>query len=294
LETDRPLPTLLTTLSQFSEIFVMIVMPWFIARIGLKYVIVVGMAAWAVRYLCFSSLVFPLIILGLLVHGFCYCFVFVASFIYVDKRAPKDLSASAQSFLAFLMWGVGMFVGTQLAGYVGDRYPPQTIAASIESQEGVERDPSAPLPDWPVPVKDGKPVVSLAKRLGSEDDDRVALTLLNELPEEDIRIESTSDDGEVTETRAYAKEDLLLAFKNADEDADGVVTRPEWRKAQAHVWPPIWLWPCGLAAVVCLLFCVGGRDVKPEAQEAEEKAEGNSQQLEQGSSEEAGGDKREE
>jgi nucleoside transporter len=122
VETERPRPTALMTLSQFSEIFVMLIMPLFIARIGLKWVLVVGMAAWAIRYVLFATLSLPLIILGLLVHGFCYCFVFVAGFIYVEKEAPPGLSASAQSFLAFIMWGVGMFVGTQLAGMAGDTY----------------------------------------------------------------------------------------------------------------------------------------------------------------------------
>ncbi|MCH5377234.1 MAG: MFS transporter, partial [Planctomycetes bacterium] len=84
VEQEFPKPTALMTLSQFSEIFVMIIMPLFIARIGLKNVLVIGMAAWAVRYACFATLSFPLVILGLLVHGFCYCFVFVAAFIYVS------------------------------------------------------------------------------------------------------------------------------------------------------------------------------------------------------------------
>lgn len=121
-ETNRPNPTALMTLSQFSEIFVMLVMPLFIARIGLKWVLVVGMFAWSLRFVLFATLNTPLIILGLLVHGFCYCFVFVAGFIYVEKEVPPDLSARAQSFVAFLMWGVGMFVGTQLAGVVGEMY----------------------------------------------------------------------------------------------------------------------------------------------------------------------------
>ena len=164
VETDAPRPTALQTLCQFSEIVMMVAMPWFIARIGLKYVLVIGMGAWALRYVLFASMCFPLIILGLLVHGFCYSFVFVAGFIYVSRKAPTEISASAQSFLAFLMWGVGMFIGTQLSGYIAEQYPSATIA-------------------------------------------------------------------------------------------------------QAHNWPPIWLWPGALAAVVCLLFLVGGRDVTPTESE---------------------------
>jgi nucleoside transporter len=142
--------TALTSICQYSEIFVMLVMPWFIARIGLKNVLVVGMGAWAVRYLLFSTSIFPLVILGLLVHGFCYVFVFVASFIYVDKRAPKELSASAQSFLAFLMWGVGMFVGTQLAGFTGEKY---SVSEQLHNWQ--------PIWLWPAAVAAGVTVLFL-------------------------------------------------------------------------------------------------------------------------------------
>jgi nucleoside transporter len=64
VETNRPYPTALMTLSQFSEIFVMIIMPWFIVRFGLKTVLVIGMAAWAVRYVFFATLSFPLVVDG--------------------------------------------------------------------------------------------------------------------------------------------------------------------------------------------------------------------------------------
>jgi nucleoside transporter len=122
VETGHSKATALMTLCQFSEIVVMIVMPWFIAKIGLKNVLALGMVAWAVRYVLFASLSVPLVLLGLLVHGFCYCFVFVASFIYISKAAPAEMSARAQSLVALLMWGLGMLVGTRVSGLVGQHY----------------------------------------------------------------------------------------------------------------------------------------------------------------------------
>lgn len=141
VETNRPYPTALMTLSQFSEILVMIIMPWFIVRFGLKTVLVIGMAAWAVRYALFATLSFPLVVVGLLVHGFCYCFVFVAAFIYVNKKAPPEISASAQSLVALLMWGLGMLVGTQAAGWVGAHY--------AEVVDGVVQHQWQPIWLWP-------------------------------------------------------------------------------------------------------------------------------------------------
>jgi nucleoside transporter len=262
VQTDRPRPTALMTLAQASEIIVMIIMPWFIGRIGLKNVLLIGMSAWVIRYLCFASLSFPLVILGLLVHGFCYCFVFVASFIYVSKKAPPAMSASAQSFIAFLMWGVGMFVGTQLSGYMAEQYPPVKIAAI---EQGAVESAVVALPAWPDPeaAEEGEVVVSLAKTLGSDDDYKITRAVIDALPEEGVTIEELT----------YAKKDLVETFGRVDADADGTVTRAEWRIAQAYQWSPIWLWPCGLAAVVLVIFLLGGRDVTGLAEEEQSPVE---------------------
>ena len=255
LETDRPKPTALQTLCQVSEIFVMLVMPWFIGRIGLKNVLVIGMAAWAARYLCFASLSFPLILVGLLVHGFCYCFVFVASFIYADRRAPAGMSASAQSLVAFLIWGVGMFVGTKLAGFTAGLYPPQSIAAlRIDGAESRRLD-AAPLPDWKTPDRDA----TLASLLGDTRGDRVSIERAPRSAPAQLTLGAAG--GAVPRT-TYAKADLLAALNRADADRDGTVTTAEWRAAQAHRWPPIWLWPAALAAVVSALFAMAGSEPK--------------------------------
>ena len=114
------------TLGQISEIFFMLIMPWFFARLGVKWMLIVGMFAWTARYLLFAggdnaSLVWMLY-LGILLHGICYDFFFVTGQIYVDQRAPADLRAAAQGFIAFVTLGAGMFIGSYLSGYVVDLY----------------------------------------------------------------------------------------------------------------------------------------------------------------------------
>ncbi len=251
-ETDSPKPTALQTLSQFSEIVVMLVMPWFIARIGLKNVLVIGMGAWAFRYAMFASLSFPLIIVGLLVHGFCYCFVFVAGFIYVGRKAPPEISASAQSFLAFLMWGVGMFVGMQLSGYVADQYPPPLSLTAIQDGKQLS---DQKLPPWQWLVENEatgeKEHFSLPRELGLKKGESFSPAKLKERMPETLTVAKTT----------YRRDALLTAIERADFDGNGAITRAEWQKARSHDWPPIWLWPGGLALIVCLLFLAGGRDV---------------------------------
>jgi len=114
------------TLGQMSEIFFMLVMPWFFRRLGVKYMLLVGMAAWTARYVLFaygnSSELVWMLYAGILLHGICYDFFFVTGQIYVDRRAPADLRAAAQGLIAFVTLGVGMFIGSWVSGRVVDAF----------------------------------------------------------------------------------------------------------------------------------------------------------------------------
>jgi nucleoside transporter len=114
------------TLGQMSEIFFMLVMPWFFRRLGVKYMLLVGMAAWTARYTLFAygdngPLVWMLYA-GILLHGICYDFFFVTGQIYVDQKAPGDLRAAAQGFIAFVTLGVGMLIGSWASGRIVDAF----------------------------------------------------------------------------------------------------------------------------------------------------------------------------
>jgi nucleoside transporter len=119
-------PTSKMTLGQWSEIFFMLVMPWFFVRLGVKWMLIVGMLAWTARYALFAfgdpgSLIWMLYG-GILLHGICYDFFFVTGQIYTDKKAPVRIRAAAQGFIAFVTLGVGMFIGSYLSGWVVDQF----------------------------------------------------------------------------------------------------------------------------------------------------------------------------
>jgi len=114
------------TFGQMSEIAFMLAMPLFFRRLGIKAMLLIGMAAWAARYLLFatgdSGELMWMLYLGILLHGVCYDFFFVSGQIYVDREAPAHLRASAQGFLTLVTWGVGMLIGSWLSGKVVDAY----------------------------------------------------------------------------------------------------------------------------------------------------------------------------
>jgi nucleoside transporter len=114
------------TMGQMSEVFFMIVMPFFFVRLGVKNMLLVGMLAWSARYLLFAfgnsgELVF-MFYLGILLHGICFDFFFVTGHIYVDNTAPKSIQASAQGFITLVTYGVGMLIGAEIAGRVAEAY----------------------------------------------------------------------------------------------------------------------------------------------------------------------------
>ena len=108
------------TLGQMSEIFFMILIPFFFRRLGVKWMILIGMGAWVVRYLLFAygapDQVTWMLLLGVLLHGICYDFFFVTGFMYTDQKAPTEVRNQAQSMLVFFTQGVGMYFGYAIAG----------------------------------------------------------------------------------------------------------------------------------------------------------------------------------
>jgi nucleoside transporter len=112
------------TWGQISETGFMLLMPLMFARLGVKKMLMIGMAAWAVRYSLFAiaapSAIFPLILIGILLHGVCYDFFFVTGQIYVDTKSTPAIRAQAQGFLVLVTYGVGMLIGAQVAGRVNN------------------------------------------------------------------------------------------------------------------------------------------------------------------------------
>lgn len=114
------------SLGQASEVIFMLLIPIAFTRLGVKKMLVVGLVAWIIRFLCFGygdgiSSEWILYI-GIILHGVCYDFFFVTGQIYTDQKAGDKIKNSAQGLITFATYGIGMGIGSKLSGIVLDYY----------------------------------------------------------------------------------------------------------------------------------------------------------------------------
>jgi nucleoside transporter len=114
------------TIGQMSEVLFMLLIPVFLIRLGMKVTLLIGMLAWALRYVLFafgnahgSSY---LLILGIALHGVCYDFFFVSGQIYTDSKAGAQHKSAAQGLITLATYGLGMLIGFWAAGKIDDLY----------------------------------------------------------------------------------------------------------------------------------------------------------------------------
>jgi hypothetical protein len=304
-ERGYPSPVALNTLNQFSELFLMLALPFCIPRFGLKNVLLIGMAAWAIRYFCFATPFFACALIGLLLHGVCYTFLYVASYLYAEKVAPAHLKASAQSMMVFLLLGVGQVLGGYGYGYMRETYPPKFSDIAVSQRQlitesrlpsGAENTASVSIPAWSESedslfqyldlnaqvdkwlgrekkVSTGRKV-DLGKLLKGQP---LAPQTIDELNDErlmmdGVKISNMTLDGigvvlvdPVIVSVQYTKDDLKQLGTRIAEKDDFSLTRANWLAAQAHKWQTIYSLPAILITVCFVVFLLLGRNPKDEA-----------------------------
>jgi nucleoside transporter len=114
------------SLGQASEVLFMLLIPFALQRFGIKKMLIVGLIAWIVRFLCFGNgdgiSSEWILYLAIILHGVCYDFFFVTGQIYTDNKAGEKIKNSAQGLITLATYGIGMGIGSKLSGIVLDKY----------------------------------------------------------------------------------------------------------------------------------------------------------------------------
>jgi nucleoside transporter len=125
------------TLGQMSEVVMMLAMPIAFRLLNVRGILLLGLSAWALRYvlLAFGN---PgpgmwMFYIAILLHGVCYDFFFVAGQLYTDQAAPPHLRSTAQGFITFVTYGIGMLIGSLLSGGILDYFSTTTATGVVRN-----------------------------------------------------------------------------------------------------------------------------------------------------------------
>ena len=115
----------LLAISQASETLCILMIPFFMKKLGIKKVMLISMFAWTLRF-GFFGLGQPdmpgviLFILSCIVYGVAFDFFNISGSLYVDQNASQDIKASAQGMFMLMTNGLGATFGTLAAGAIVD------------------------------------------------------------------------------------------------------------------------------------------------------------------------------
>jgi nucleoside transporter len=257
-EFGYPAPVALTTLNQVSELFFMAILSFCVARFGLKWVLVIGMSAWALRYFIFTFEGFQFALLGLLCHGMGYAFLYVAAYMFGDRVAPPHLKASVQSLLAFLLLGIGQLLSGYLYGYQFNRSAPAFTRTMATEQAKAGK----PLPAWNVPEmeKSGWRYLDLAKTAKYLKGDKDVFNLGEHLGKY-TKADGTVDFDKLPEPWqaggvSYSKDELKATF----DKIGAPVTREKYLQVQRHNWKAYYIPPAIFVVFWVVVFIFFGKE----------------------------------
>ena len=118
-------------MGQISEALFILAIPFLFNRIGVKRMLLIGMSAWILRYLCFAfgniDANLWMLYAGIILHGVCYDFFFVTGYMYTEKKSNERIKNTAQGLFTFVTYGLGMFIGTWFSGFVTSYYSVNNV-----------------------------------------------------------------------------------------------------------------------------------------------------------------------
>jgi MFS family permease len=123
------------SLGQVSEVFFMLLIPFALSKFGIKKMLIVGLVAWIIRFVCFgygdgiSSE--WILYLAIVLHGVCYDFFFVTGQIYTDNKAGDKIKNSAQGLITLATYGIGMGIGSKISGIVLDKFSTTDASGAV-------------------------------------------------------------------------------------------------------------------------------------------------------------------
>ena len=106
-----------------QAIATVVLMAYLMDQIGTKWTLIVGAVCWFVLYVAYVAQKPSWIIIACQpFHGLAYVLFVIVGQIFANSMASDEIRGSVQSLLFAATTGVGLFVGTQFAGMIMDKF----------------------------------------------------------------------------------------------------------------------------------------------------------------------------
>ena len=116
----------LISLSQLSETFCLLLIPFALKRFGIKYVMLIAMCCWVLRFALFGwgnpGDGLWMFILSMLVYGIAFDFFNISGSLFVNQETDMSIRSSAQGLFMMMTNGLGTTIGTVMAQQVVNHY----------------------------------------------------------------------------------------------------------------------------------------------------------------------------
>ena len=264
--------------NQYSEIIFMAALAFAVAKIGLKWTLTLGMAAWGIRYLCFAQGNDNLALVGILCHGLAYAFLYTAAYMYGERVAPKEMKASVQALIAFLLLGVAQTLSGVAVNYMKNHNinpAPSAAAVSVFTTPVYAQEAEAVVApeasEAETAVDNVVEAVETAQEEVAQAAADVAETATEAVKDAASTAENVVDDAAATLSDAVESTEAPAA-ENAGADKApskfAVWDKTVWNK---YNWKNIWGQPAIFCLIFAIIFALFGREPKSPEEETSQK-----------------------
>ncbi len=119
-------PAIIMSISQVSETLFILAIPFFLKKFGIKYVMLISMVAWVLRFGLFAygnpADGLWMIILSCIIYGMAFDFFNISGSLFVETHADTKMRASAQGLFMMMVNGFGAVLGSMISGILIQKY----------------------------------------------------------------------------------------------------------------------------------------------------------------------------
>jgi nucleoside transporter len=117
----------LSSISQVSETLCILLIPFFLKRFGIKNVMLIAFAAWALRFFLLgigspTGFGLVLFILSMIVYGVAFDFYNISGSLFVEESTDEEIRSSAQGVFMMMTNGFGATIGSYCAQAVINKF----------------------------------------------------------------------------------------------------------------------------------------------------------------------------